>query len=108
MAGEGAPVIMLVSMTFRDMGWIEHYFAEVPKLLAEHGAVSLAGGRAIRRIEGEGAVPDRMAVLSFPSMAAVDAFMADPRYRPFREAREQGARSDIFVFPNGVVAGELV
>ena len=100
--------IMVVYMNLSDEAWTDAYFAEVPKLLAEYGAESIAGSRDVRRIEGDRPPPDRMAVLSFPSMEAIDRFMADERYRVHRTAREAGAASQIFVFENGVAAGELV
>ena len=100
--------LMVVHMDISDRGWIERYFAEVPKLLAEYGAVSVAGSRDIRRVEGEGPIPDRVAVLSFPSMEAIDRFLADPRYQAHRAERQAGSASDIFVFENTVTGGELV
>ena len=101
-------VIMVVLMTIRDEGWTKSYFEHVPAILAEYGAVSVAGSRDVRRLEGSLAVPDRAAVINFPSMDAVDRFMADERYQAFRRSRESQAASEIFVFPNAVIDGELV
>lgn len=101
-------VLMVVRMTVTDPGWIEPYFAAVPAILADYGATSMAGSRHVTRIEGEGDdVPNRMAILSFPTMAAVDAFMADDRYQPFRTARQQGSIAEILVFENAVRDGAL-
>ena len=99
---------MVVYMNISDDSWVELYFAAVPAIFAEYGGVSLAGSRAIRQVEGTGPTPQRMAVLSFPSLAAIDAFMADARYQKFRRLREQGATSEIFVFDNAVTDGGLV
>ena len=100
--------LMVVHMNITDDSWIEPYFAAVPAIFAEYGGVSLAGSREIRQLEGAGAAPQRMAVLSFPSLEAIDAFMADERYQSFRRMREQGATSEIFVFDNAVIDGGLV
>ena len=99
---------MIVSMAIDDDGWMTDYFAAVPAILADHGGQPLAGSRAIRRIEGKGKAPDRMAVFTFPSLAAIDAFMADPRYRPFLEARTAATISDICAFENELRGPELV
>jgi len=99
---------MVVSMDIVDDAWMAPYFAVVPGILEEYGARQIAGAKDVRRIEGEGAAPQRMAIFSFPSIAAVDAFMADERYRPFRKAREIGAISDIFIFENAVNEGQFV
>lgn len=100
--------IMVLDMTIIDDAWLGPYFAAVPSLLAEHGAVVLAGSRTVRCIEGGGASPDRVVVLSFPSLDAIDRFMDDRRYAPFRELREAAARSRILVFDNAVQAGALL
>lgn len=99
---------MVVRMNISEQGWIDRYFAEVPRLLAEYGGVSVAGAREVRRVEGEGPVPDRVAVLSFPSVEAIDRFLADPRYQVHRAERQAGSASDIVVFENSVTGGELV
>ena len=99
---------MVVFMTIHDEAWTRPYFEHVPAILADYGAVSVAGSREITRLEGVLPTPDRAAVLSFPSMEAVDRFMADDRYQAFRRSREGGAASEIFAFPNAVTAGELV
>lgn len=101
-------VLMIVRMTIYDTGWIESYFAAVPRILADHGAKSIAGSRNITKLEGnEDSTPDRVAILSFPSMEAVNAFMTDERYRPFRTARQRGATAEVLVFENAVIEGEL-
>lgn len=100
--------IMVVYMDITDPSWIKSYFEAVPQLLAEYGAVSIAGSRCISRLEGEMKEPDRIAIVSFPSMDAVHAFMSDEHYQPFRKAREQGAKTEIFVFENAVADGQLV
>lgn len=101
--------IMVVYMNIHDTSWIESYYAEVPQLLAEYGAVSLAGTRGgIVSVEGELAPPDRIAILNFPSIDAVNRFMADERYQMHRRCRESGATSEIFVFENAVAGGKLV
>ncbi len=100
--------VMVVCMNITDPSWISAYFAEVPKILAEYGGVSIAGSRQVASLEGSTPPSDRMAVLSFPSLEAITAFMKDARYQSYRKTREKGARTDIFVFENGVVQGELV
>jgi uncharacterized protein (DUF1330 family) len=100
---------MIVYMKLNSRDWMTEYFAEVPKLLAEYGASSVAAGYDISSVEGSLPPPDRMAVLSFPTCDAITKFLADPRYLRHRRAREQGSDSTIFVFDNKVTGGsELV
>lgn len=100
--------MMVVTMDILDDGWIAPYFDAVPSILARHGGVSVAASREILRVEGDMPVPQRIAIFRFPSLAAIERFIADEDYRPFREHRERGAKSQIFVFENAVVDGALV
>ena len=100
--------VMIVYMRITDSSWIEPYFAAVPALLAEYGAVSIAGAREIFQVEGVLPVPDRIAAFTFPSLDAIHRFLGDERYQANRAARERGSYSDIFIFENAVTSGELV
>lgn len=98
---------MVVYMNITDSSWIDDYFTAVPGLLAEYGAKPVAGGREILRLEGERPAPERLAILSFPSLDHIHRFMADERYLPFKDARKRGSQSEIFIFENEVMDGEL-
>lgn len=66
---------MIVAMESSDAGWIEGWVAPT----------------------------DRMAV-TFPSLTAIDRFLADSRYSSYRQLRQGGASSEIFVFDAVTVA----
>lgn len=100
--------IMVISMNISDDSWMADYFAEVGKLLAEYGAETVAGSRRVRRIEGRTDAPQRMAVLRFPSLDAIERFWADPRYQAWKQRRRDGSQAEIFVFENAVKDKELV
>ncbi len=99
---------MVVYMDITDPSWVPAYFADVPQIFSEYGGVSVAGGLEVASIEGTTPPPGRMAVLSFPSLDAIHHFMQDTRYVAHRRAREQSARTDIFIFENKVAHGKLV
>ncbi|WP_206243661.1 DUF1330 domain-containing protein [Novosphingobium terrae] len=98
---------LVIAMDIKDDAWLAPYFDTVPDLLAEYGAVWVAASRHITRVEGEkpGPVPDRVAILRFPSRAALDSFFADPRYAPFRAMRLAGSDADLFAFESKSEAG---
>ena len=95
---------MIVLMDIHDAGWMADYFENVPALLREYGATVVSVGTDIAAIEGEAGVPDRIAVIEFPSRDAVDSFMADPRYARHRSARKAGSNSQIYLVSNAVRA----
>ena len=92
--------VMIVLMDIDDPAWLPSYSAVVPPLLTEYGARALAAGRSVEVIEGVGEPPDRVAVFEFPNLATLRDFMDDPRYAPYRAAREAGARSRILICDN--------
>lgn len=94
--------MMVIYMDITDPSWVEPYFQVVPGILEEYGAVSVGASRRVASIEGDWKAPERMAVISFPSMEKLHAFMADARYQPYKQAREKGAKTQIFVFENAV------
>lgn len=96
-------VLMVATTRISDKAWMKSYIENVPKILAEHGGRTVARSTDIVRIEGEeGPVPDRVAILSFPSIAAAEAFMADPRYHPYHALRLSGSVSEILMFENAL------
>lgn len=98
---------MVIHMNIFSEGWIGPYFEAVPPLLAEYGALPLAGSRSVHVLEGETAAPDRIAVIRFPSRDHIARFMADPRYQQYRALRESGSMADIFVFDDESIDGAL-
>ncbi|MDB5579232.1 MAG: hypothetical protein JWR80_4408 [Bradyrhizobium sp.] len=99
---------MIVLMNITDPSWMKPYFAEVGVLLGEHGGRQIAGGTNVVREEGCLEVPDRIAILEFPSTEAAARFLQDERYRHHRDKRRQGSASEIFILENAAGGGELV
>ena len=52
----------------------------------------------IKRYEGDGPDPDAIALFTFPSMEAIDAFVSDADYRPYRTARRAASSGNLFAF----------
>lgn len=97
--------MMVVNMKIISREWMAEYFAEVPKILAEYGGQLIAASYSVTSAGGTLPPPDRMAILCFPSVDAITRFLADPTYLRYREAREAGSQSNIFVFDNIVTGG---
>lgn len=79
-----------------DEAWVAEYAAAVPPLVRKHGGEMVCRSTRFARYEGNGEEPDYVVVLKFPAMEAIDAFMNDPEYRPYKEARIAGTMSEIF------------
>lgn len=89
---------MIVSLTFHNLDWAKDYLANVPDMVRRHGGDYLARSKLVERIEGEGAAPDQVVILTFPSLDAIRDFMASPDYAPFRNARIAATRTEILAF----------
>lgn len=89
---------LFVTIKAHDLVWAEAYQANVPTIMQRHGGEFLAVSDHVKRYEGTGPNPDRAALMTFPSMEAVEAFVADPDYAPYRASRLAASSGDAFAF----------
>lgn len=89
---------VFVSIDVNDPVWMNDYFQNVPALIQKHGGSLVAASQNIKRYEGSGGNPDRVVILRFPSMKAIDDFIQDTDYRPYLEARLAGSSCDLIAF----------
>lgn len=89
---------LFVAIKAHDLAWVDGYQTHVPGIMRKHGGEFVAVSDRIKRYEGAGPDPDRGVLMAFPSMEAIDAFVTDPEYRPFREARRAACSSDAYAF----------
>ena len=70
-------VYLLVATKAHDLSWVAEYQANVPAIMAimrKHGGEYFAVSENIKRYEGDGPNPDRIAIFTFPSMEKIEAF----------------------------------
>jgi uncharacterized protein (DUF1330 family) len=89
-------VFLVLTMKLHDTSWVAEYQKHVPGIFRKHGGEFVAVSETVRLIEGDGPVPDRIAIATFPSMDEVDAFFSDPDYQPFKAARLLSASGNAF------------
>jgi uncharacterized protein (DUF1330 family) len=66
--------------------------------MRKHGGEYFAVSENIKRYEGDGPDPDAIVLFTFPSMEAIDAFVSDPDYRPYKTARRAASSGNLFAF----------
>jgi uncharacterized protein (DUF1330 family) len=88
---------MIVEMSIRDAGWTAEYRRDVPAMIASVGGRYLALPRAPERLEGDGELPQILALIEFPSAEVAREFMASPAYAPYAKARQAGADTTIYL-----------
>lgn len=79
---------LINQLSIRDTSYRKDYYAKVGALLARHGGRQIAGGPPAERLEGDWELPERVAVLEFPSLDHARAFWNDPDYAPLKAARQ--------------------
>jgi uncharacterized protein (DUF1330 family) len=81
------PAYMVVNVYLRDTQWVEDYVANVPAILRSYGGEYLAVSNSPKVFEGDGPVPDQVALFTFPSVEAMTRFVESEEYRPYKESR---------------------
>lgn len=89
------PAFLIADVKLTDDAWVPDYAAKVHDIAAKHGGRYLSRSANIRTIEGEPTDTTVIALVQFPSTEALQAFVDDPEYRPFAEARQAGSRSHL-------------
>jgi len=98
---------LIADVTVTDDSWIPDYAAKVHDIAAKHGGRYLARSGNITTIEGDPLESTLVALIEFPSRDALDAFVADPEYAPYKMARQEGSISRFHVIDNTDIAGTI-
>ena len=89
----------IVGMDITDRGWVESYVSTVTKMIERHGGRYLTRTNRVEKFEGDGSLSQVYAIVEWPSREALQAFYDSEEYRPFREARMRGSKSELYVLP---------
>ena len=93
----------IFEVEIKDPGWVQAYVQNVTGMVERRGGRYLSRTSTIERIEGERKPPQVMVILEWPSREAALDFYSSDEYRPYRESRLAGTRSEALL-----VAGEDV
>lgn len=87
---------LIANVKVHDDAWIPEYAQKVHDIVAKHGGKYLSRSGNLTPIEGE--LPDYtvIALIEFPSVEDIKAFVNDPDYAPFAEARQAGTDSHFY------------
>ncbi|MEM9172635.1 MAG: DUF1330 domain-containing protein [Pseudomonadota bacterium] len=91
------PYFSILAVTPTTDEWIADYIGPANALVTKHGGTYLARTAEHEQIEGEPLPAALRIIISWPSKAAAEAFMADPEYVPHLEARTAGSQSVHFL-----------
>ena len=84
-----------------DPGWVRTYLQNVTRLVEQRGGRYLARTSEIVKLEGERKTPQIFLIIEWPSKDVAKGFYECDEYRPYRQSRIEGAKSEFLL-----VAGE--
>jgi uncharacterized protein (DUF1330 family) len=100
-------VFLIADVTVTEDSWIPEYAEKVHDIVGKHGGRYLSRSGNITTIEGDPLESTLIALLEFPSREALDAFVSDPEYAPYAEARQNGTISRFHVIDDTDLAGTI-
>lgn len=100
-------VFLIADITVTDDGWVPEYAANVHKLVEKHGGKYLSRSGNIAVLEGDAKDSTLVALLQFPSAAALQAFVSDPEYQPYARSRQAGSVSRFCWIDDTDIAGAI-
>ena len=86
-----------------DQTWTREYVEKVTPMVEAAGGRYLSRTFRIDKLEGDRRAPQLFLLIQWPSKEAAETFYGSAAYRPYRERRLNGSRSELFL-----VAGEDV
>ena len=100
-------VYLIADIKITDPSWVPGYAAQVHDIVHRHGGRYLSRSGHVRTVEGETSDSTLVAIISFPTAAAFEAFAADPDYAPYGAARQSGSRSRFTLIDDSDLAGSI-
>ena len=101
------PVYLIADVKVTDDSWIPDYAAAVHDIVHKHGGKYLSRSANITNLEGEPLDTTLIALIEFPSQEAAQAFVDDPEYTRFGQARRDGSVSRLNLIDDTDVAGSI-
>ncbi|MEJ2178601.1 MAG: DUF1330 domain-containing protein [Gammaproteobacteria bacterium] len=98
---------LIADVKVNDESWIPEYAEKVHDIVHKHGGKYLSRSANITNLEGDALDTTLIALLEFPSLEALQAFVDDPDYAPYAKARQDGTVSKFNAIDDTDVAGTI-
>lgn len=98
---------LIAEVKVTNDSWVPDYARHVHELVARHGGTYLSRSGRIETLEGTPRDTTLIAIIAFPSRAAVEAFANDPDYARFGKARQAGSISTFRLIDDTDIAGTI-
>lgn len=98
---------LIAEVEVTDDAWVPDYAAAVHDIAARHGGRYLSRSGNIKTLEGLDTGSTLIALIEFPDMGSLQAFVDDPDYAPHAEARKAGSKSHFRAIDDTDIAGAV-
>jgi uncharacterized protein (DUF1330 family) len=98
---------MIATVKVTDDSWIPGYAVNVHEIVHRHGGKYLSRSANITTLEGNPLDASLVALIEFPSMENMNAFINDADYAPYATARIAGSNSTLLAIDATDVAGTI-
>ena len=88
------PAYLIVEHRITDPTKFEEYRTKVGPMIAKYGGRYLTKGGSHRVLETKHWLPDRVAIIEFPDMAALNTWYDSPEYQPLIALRHAAVNMD--------------
>ena len=82
------PAYLVVEHTITDAAKFEEYRTKVGPMIAKHGGRYLTKGGSHKLLETARKPPDRVVIIEFPDIAALDRWYTSAEYQPLIALRQ--------------------
>jgi len=82
------PAYLVVEHTITDAAKFEEYRTKVGPMIAKHGGRYLTKGGSHKLLETSRRPPDRVVIIEFPDMTALNKWYASAEYQPLIALRQ--------------------
>jgi uncharacterized protein (DUF1330 family) len=98
---------LIAQVKVNDDSWIPDYAANVHDIVHRHGGRYLSRSGNITTLEGSESTANLVAIIEFPTEDALHAFVSDPEYAPYANARQAGTESHFIAIDATDAAGTI-
>lgn len=100
-------VYVIAEIRITDDRWVPAYATSVHDIVHRHGGRYLSRSGRLKTLEGEPLDSSLVAIMSFPTPKAAEAFVHDPQYAPYLAARRGGSESRFRMIDDTDIAGTI-
>ena len=91
------PAYIVNQLNMLDPSYQKEYHEKVRPITKKYGGKQIVVGPPVAKLEGDWELPERVAILEFPSVEKALAWHNDPDYQALKALRQSGSDSKLML-----------